>query len=125
MRYAKLGAQVVTTVLVALIPYLVAGGLSPVDWVNVALIAIGAAAVFTGPNVPGAPVTKTVLSVLAAVGVALNSVITEGISTAEWIAVAIAALGALGVYAVPNARRVADDAAGQRRGFDRTDTDLV
>jgi hypothetical protein len=124
MRYAKLLAQVVATVLVALIPYLVAGGLSPVDWVNVALVGIGAAAVFTGPNVPGAPVTKTVLSVLAAVGVALNSVITGGISTAEWLAVAIAALGALGVYAVPNARRDAE-VAGQRRGFDRTDTDLV
>lgn len=127
MRYAKAGAQVAATVLVTLIPYLVAGAITPDAWVNVAIVGVGALAVFAGPNVPGAPVTKVVLATLAAVLVALQSVISGGISTAEWLQLALAAFGALGVYAVPNARALATDEGdlGKRRGYSRTDTDLV
>lgn len=106
MRYAKMFAQVLAAVLVALVPYL-ATGLGPVQWVNVALVAVGALGVFAAPNVPGASVTKTVLSVLAAVGVVLNEVIQAAggvliLGPADWIQIALAAMAALGVYAVPN-----------------------
>lgn len=107
MRYAKMLAQVLTTVLVALVPLLAVGPLGTVQWVNVALVAVGAAAVFTGPNVPGAALTKTVLSVLTAVGVVLHEVIVSAggvlvFGPADWIQIALAALGALGVFAIPN-----------------------
>lgn len=107
MRYAKLIAQVVATVLAALLPYLTAGGLTAVDWINVAVVGVGALAVFTGPNVPGAAVTKMVLSVLTAVLVLLVNLISGGVTLAEWLQLAMAALGALGVYAIPNATTLA------------------
>jgi hypothetical protein len=41
-----------------------------------------------------------VLATVAAVAVLLQSVITDGISAAEWLQLLMAALGAIGVYAV-------------------------
>lgn len=124
MRYAKLAAQVVTTILVALVPYLAVGGLDASAWVNVAIVGVGAAAVFAGPNVPGAPVTKLILSALAAVLVLLSSFITGGITLDEWLQLALAALGALGVYALPGPV-MAGSNYGAPRGVGRTDSDLV
>jgi hypothetical protein len=43
-----------------------------------------------------------VLAVLTAVLTLLTSVITDGISNTEWLQLALAALAALGVVAVPN-----------------------
>lgn len=104
MRYAKMAAQVVATIVAAIIPLLMEGGYPDAQaWVNVAIVGVGACAVFVGPNVPYANVTKTVLSVLAAVLVLLNNVIPGGVSTAEWLQLLVAGLGALGVYVLPNA----------------------
>jgi hypothetical protein len=100
MPYAKMIAQVVATVLAALVPYLAVGGLDASAWVNVAIIGVGALAVFAAPNVPGAPVTKLVLSALSAVLVLLASVITGGITLDEVLQLVLAALGALGVYSL-------------------------
>ena len=102
-KYAKFGAQVVATVLAAVLAALTGDNtIDPVEWVNVAVLAVGAAGVFAGPNVPGSTYTKTVLSVLAGVLAVLTSAIVGGIDTTEWIQIAMAALGALGVYAIPN-----------------------
>lgn len=104
MNYAKALAAVVATVLSALVAALVGDAvITTVEWVNVAIAGTGAAAVFTAPNVPGARYTKSVLAVLTAVLVLLTSVITDGITSTEWLQLALAALGALGVYAIPNA----------------------
>lgn len=103
MDYRKAVAAVVATVLSAILAALTGDqSLSPVEWVNVAIAAVGAAAVFAAPNVPGARYTKSVLAVLAAVLVVLNSAITGGVTMEEWLQIGLAALGALGVYAVPN-----------------------
>jgi uncharacterized membrane protein YjjP (DUF1212 family) len=98
--YGKSVAMVVVTVLAALVP-LLSGGVDATEWVNVAIIGVGAAAVFTAPNVPGAKYTKLVLSVLAAVLTLLVSAIVGGVSGPELIQLVIAAAGALGVYAAP------------------------
>lgn len=47
---------------------------------------------------------KTIVAVVMAALVALQTALTDGgVSSQEWITIALAALGALGVLAVPNA----------------------
>ena len=101
MRYAKFVAMVVATILTAVVGSLTDGVFTTGEGVNVAIAGVTAAAVFTGPNIPGARYTKAVLAVLGAVLVALTSMLTGGISTAELAQLAVVALGAVGVYAVP------------------------
>lgn len=103
MNYAKAGAAVVATILVALIAALSGDGvIASTEWVNVAIAGVGAAAVFAAPNVPGARYTKAILAVLAAVLTVLSSAILGGIDTTELLQILVVALGAVGVYAVPN-----------------------
>lgn len=46
---------------------------------------------------------KTIVAVLAAGAVALQAALTDNtVTPAEWVVIGLAALGALGVYAVPN-----------------------
>lgn len=101
--YAKFFAAVVATVLAAISAALFGDNtISNPEWVNIAIAGVGACAVFAAPNVPGAAYTKTVLAVLTAVLTVLASVILGGVTTTEWIQIALAGLGALGVYSVPN-----------------------
>src|SRR5690349_601238 len=101
--YAKAFAAIVATVISGVIAALSGDGVVDAqEWVNVALLAAGAAAVFAAPNVPGARYTKAVLAVLTAVLTLAVNLITGGLDLTEWLQLAIAALGALGVYAVPN-----------------------
>jgi hypothetical protein len=103
MDYKKAFAAVAATILSAVVAALTGdGSVNPVEWVNIAILAVGSAAVFAAPNVPGAAYTKSILAVLTAVLTLLTSVITDGISVTEWMQLALAALSALGVYAVPN-----------------------
>lgn len=103
MDYKKAFAAVVATILSAVVAALTGDGrIDAVEWVNVAILAVGSATVFTAPNVPGAAYTKSVLAVLTAVLTLLTSLVTDGISGTEWMQLALAGLGALGVYAVPN-----------------------
>lgn len=103
MTYAKALAAIVATVLSGVVAALTGDGAVDVqEWVNVVLLAAGAAAVFTAPNVPGARVTKAVLAVLTAVLTLAVNLITGGLDVTEWLQLGVAALGALGVYAVPN-----------------------
>lgn len=104
-KYTKFIAIVAATVLSAVLTALTGDSvISPVEWVNIAIIGVGALGVFAAPNVPGAAYTKSILAVLTAVLTVLTSAITGGISSSEFIQIAIAALGALGVYALPNER---------------------
>jgi hypothetical protein len=108
MDYKKAFAAIVATILSAVVAALTGDGrVDAVEWVNVAILAVGSASVFAAPNVPGAAYTKSVLAVLTGVLTLLTSVITAGISATEWMQLALAALGALGVYAVRNTPAVA------------------
>jgi hypothetical protein len=103
MNYAKAGAAVVATVLVAVIAAMTGDNvISDVEWINTAIAGVGSLAVFAAPNVPGARYTKAVLAVLSAVLVLLVNLIVDGVTVSEWMQLGVAALGALGVYAVPN-----------------------
>jgi len=102
-QYAKFLAAIVATILSAVFAALYGDNeITNTEWVNIAIAGVGAAAVFAAPNVPGARYTKSVLAVLAAVLAVLASAILGGITDTEWIQIALAGLGALGVYAIPN-----------------------
>lgn len=101
MKYAKLGAMVVATVLTALVAYW-GNGVDAQEWVNVAIAGVTAAGVFAAPNVPGAKYTKLVLAALGAVLAFLVTAIAGGVDSGELLQIVVLALGALGVYAVPN-----------------------
>lgn len=76
--------------------------ISSTEWVNVAIAGTTAAAVFAAPNVPGARYTKAILAALGAVLVVLASAIVGGITTSEWVQIALAALGTVAVAGVKN-----------------------
>ena len=99
--YAKFIVQAIITVLVALAAVWT-GGVTPVEWVNVAIVGVGALAVFAAPNVPGAEYTKAILAALTAGLVVLASVITGGLVFVEIVQIVVAAAGAVGVFAVKN-----------------------
>jgi hypothetical protein len=102
--YMKLAAQVAATVVAAVVA-LLNGTDHPgaSDWVNVAIIGLGAVAVLGAGNLPAGvwAHAKTIVAAATAVAVLLQSFITDGISSAEWLQLALAALGALGVYVAP------------------------
>lgn len=101
--YSKAAAAVLATVLSGLIAARTGDNtISPQEWVNIALLAVGACSVFAAPNVPGARYTKSVLAVLTAVLTLAANLILGGLDLTEWLQLAVAGLGALGVWAVPN-----------------------
>lgn len=102
MNYGKSLLAVVATVLSAVAAALTGdNNIDPTEWLNVVLLAAGAAAVFAAPNVPGARYTKVVLAVITAVVTAAASLILDGISTTDLLQLVLAGLGAVGVYAAP------------------------
>lgn len=119
MKYGKFFAQVVAAVLAAVVAALNGAdhpGAS--DWVNCAIVSLGAIAVLGAGNLPEGVwrYAKLLVSTATAVAVLLQSVLTDGISSAEWIQLGLAALGALGVYGSPapvvyNAEQVGRHAA--------------
>lgn len=111
MQYTKAGVAVLATIISAIIAALTGDShIDVVEWINIAITGVGALSVFTAPNVPGAPITKFVLAGLSAVLVLLVNLIADGITVSEWLQLAIAGLGALGVYALPNRVSVAPQA---------------
>lgn len=103
MTYAKALAAVLAAVLSAVAAAFTGDNyISPVEWINVAILGVSAASVFSAPNVPGARYTKAVLAVLAAVLTLAVNLIADGITVSEWLQLGVAAVGALSVYVVPN-----------------------
>ena len=102
MQYAKFALAVIATVLTGMVGAYTDGVITNVEWINVAIVGVGACGVFAAPNVPGAMYTKAIIAVLSAVLAALASFITDGVSQAEMMQLAVIGLGALGIYAVPN-----------------------
>lgn len=104
MNYAKALAAVVATVLSGVIAALTGDGVvSNIEWINVAILAAGACGVFTSPNVPGAGYSKLAIAVITAVLTLAVQLLADGaLDVTDWLQLGMAALGALGVYAVPN-----------------------
>lgn len=102
-KYTKSILAVVATIATALVAAMSGDGtISNPEWVNVAILGVGACAVFAAPNVPGAAYTKAILAVLTAGLTVLASAIIGGVTTTEWLQILVAGLGAVGVYAFKN-----------------------
>jgi hypothetical protein len=112
--YAKFIVALVGALLVAVAGVLpVSGHLTQVAVVNVVIVALGALKVFLAPNAGGpgwlsGGSTKTLLAVLTAALVLLNTFLAASgslaaITPVEWLQVIFAAAAALGVGAFRNA----------------------
>lgn len=101
-RYAKFGAQVLATVLAAIIAGLVDDRLDFTEWLNVGVLALGSVGVLGAGNLPDGVwrYTKAIVAAASAVLVLWQSLASGGMTTSEWLQLAVAALGALGVLAV-------------------------
>lgn len=103
MQYAKSVAQVVATMASAAVVLLATG----TDWtaantlnvINAGVMAVG---VLYVANSPSAPVAKMLVSVLSAVLALAATFVVGGFTVSEILQLVVAALGALGVYAVRN-----------------------
>jgi hypothetical protein len=114
--YLKFFVALLGAVLTAAAGALPTGGhFTQATLVNVVLAVLGALAVYVGPNVHGAPgwlaggYTKVLLAALTAVATAIASFIAAhgslaGITSVEIVQIVFAALSALGVGLLPNAR---------------------
>lgn len=101
--YLKFIAQVVATVVAGIIAALGSDNhVTSSEWVNVAILALGAIAVLGAGNLPAGvwAHTKLIVSAATAVVVLLQSYITDGITGQEWLQLLMGALGAIGVFAV-------------------------
>ena len=102
-KYAKGIAAVVAAVLVAVGAALTGNNvIDATEWVTVAIAGVGAASVWVAANVNGASYVKGAIAFLTAALVVLQTSIVGGVTTTEWVQIAIAALGAIGVVAVKN-----------------------
>ena len=104
MNLAKVFGILAATVLSAILAALTGDQhVSPTEWVNVAIGAVGVLTVYVVPNVEGSigKYAKAAVAGAAAVLALLQSLISDGISGTEWIQLALAMLGALGVGVLP------------------------
>lgn len=102
-RYLKFVVQVVIAAITAIVAAASDDIIDAPEWINVVIVALGAVAVLGAGNLPTGvwAYTKTIVAAATAGGVFLQSAISGGISTSEWLQLALAILGALGVAAVP------------------------
>lgn len=106
MTYAKTIAMIVATGLSAMLVALTGdNAFDNVELINIAIAVVGAIGVLYVPNAPNGPVAKAVVAVLMAVLTLAVNLISDGITVSEWLQLAVAALGALGVYGVSNQPR--------------------
>lgn len=74
------------------------------ELVNVAIIGVGAITVYLVPNLPEGVgrYAKVIVTFVVAGLVALQSFLTDRITTTEWLQIAVAAFAGIGVYVIPN-----------------------
>lgn len=113
--YAKSLLYVLLAIAGVLVTALTDNIVTTPELVNVGIIGVGAVGVYVVPNAPegAARFLKTAVAFVAAALVALASFLTDGITTAEWLQIAVAAFAGIGVYIIPNEpTRVVRDQVG-------------
>lgn len=102
--YAKAIVYIITAGLVVLGAALTDDVVSTSEWLNIGIAGVTAVGVYLVPNL-GTGVQHYAKGIVAFVGAALAalaSFLSDGVTSAEWVLVALAALGAIGVVIVPN-----------------------
>lgn len=113
-NYLKPLGMVAATILSAVVAALTGDqALSPTEWLNVALVAVGAVGTAVVPELDKgiARYAKPLVAVGAAVLTLATNLIIGGVDLSEWLQLAIAGLGALGISALPGRKH-------QRRDYD-------
>lgn len=77
-------------------------GVTPSEWVTVTIAVFGAVNVWAAANVPAFSKAKTFVAALFVVLSVLQTSITGGISSDEWVLLILQFLGAIGVAAAPS-----------------------
>lgn len=102
--YLKFAVQVLATIAAAVVAALQTGtALTPTVWTNVVIVGLGAMCVLGAGELPAGvwANTKPIVSALIAAAVVLQSSIHGGLDTATILQAILAALGTLGIIAVP------------------------
>lgn len=103
MTYAKTLAAILAAAASAAVVALTGDNtFSAVEIINICIAIVGAVGVFYVPNAPNGPVAKSVVAALMAVLVLATELVAGGFTISEWLQLALAAAGALGVYGVTN-----------------------
>lgn len=79
------------------------------ELINLGVIGLGAVLVYAVPNFPSnvGAYAKTIIAFATAALVSLLSFLTDGVTGAEWLQIAIAAFAGIGVFIVPNEKSAA------------------
>ncbi len=105
--YTKFWTTLATTIGVALVPILADDRITVAEGLNIGIVGFGAVTVLGATNLPAGVwrYTKGIFAAGSAALVAANTFWADGlgISGSEWVQVGIAAAGAVGVFALPNA----------------------
>lgn len=102
--YAKSLLYVLLAIAGVLVTALTDNVVTTPELVNVGIIGVGAVGIYVVPNAPegAARFMKTAVAFVVAALVALASFLTDGITTSEWLQIAVAAFAGIGVYIIPN-----------------------
>lgn len=103
-HYAKAIVYIGLAVVGVLVSALTDDVVTTAELVNVGIIGVGAVATYLVPNLPSGPgaYLKGAVAFTVAALVALQSLLTDGVTTAEWLQIAVAAFAGIGVVIVPN-----------------------
>ena len=103
-HYAKSLLYIALAVVGVLVTALADDVLTVDELVNVGIIGVGAITVYLVPNLPAGvgQYAKVIVTFVIAALVALQSFLTDGITTTEWLQIAVAAFAGIGVYIIPN-----------------------
>jgi len=103
-HYAKSLLYIALAVVGVLVTALADDVLTVDELVNVGIIGVGAITVYLVPNLPAGvgQYAKVIVTFIVAALVALQSFLTDGITTTEWLQIAVAAFAGIGVYIIPN-----------------------
>lgn len=118
--YLKFIAQLAATVFASVAPALLGDNHITVnEGANILILALGAVGVLGAGDLPAGvwAHTKSIVGAATAAAVVLQSaLLTDGVSPTEWVQIAIAALGAVGIFAAkgPVVEITGRHAAGRR-----------
>lgn len=102
MTYAKFLVYLVAGGLLVAYDGLSDGHLSSVELVGIVVAGATAAGVWLRQNAPTNVAAKAVVAVVGTTGAFLATTIGDGVSSQDWVQLLILALGAAGVFVIPN-----------------------
>lgn len=103
-HYAKAITYIALAVVGVLVTALADDVVTISELVNVGIIGVGAVGTYLIPNLSAGAgqYLKAIVAFVVAGLVALQSFLTDGITTVEWLQIAVAAFAGIGVYVIPN-----------------------